>query len=64
MKTEEALPQRLQESMPDALEQGVAQLFAIGYGLTFGALYAVTRPAGGNSLQDGTTLGACMLGRR
>jgi hypothetical protein len=57
-KVEQALPQRVREQIPKAVEAGAAQMSALGYGVTFGALYAATRPSGEHCLRDGLLLGA------
>lgn len=57
---EEALPDTVRDRTPDIIEYGASRLLGLGYGLTFGALYAVARPAGGDPLREGTALGlAC-----
>ena len=53
---EEALPVAVRERIPDVVESGAAKLLVLGYGLTFGVLYAVYRPDGGDPLRDGSTL--------
>ncbi|MEW6297896.1 MAG: hypothetical protein AB1671_09180 [Thermodesulfobacteriota bacterium] len=55
---EAALPLTIRRHIPDVVESGAAKLLALGYGLTFGALYAACRPGGGAPLRDGVVLGA------
>lgn len=57
-KAEEALPERARNRIPEAAETVAAQALGVGYGLTFGALYAALRPRGGSPLLDGLMLGA------
>ena len=45
-KAEDALPANVRASIPRPLENAAARLLAIGYGITFGALYAALRPRG------------------
>lgn len=54
---EAALPVGVRERIPEAVESGAATTLALGYGLTFGVLYALYRPEGGAPLQDGIALG-------
>jgi hypothetical protein len=54
---EEALPDSVQQRIPQVVETGAARMLAVGYGMTFGALYALLRPTGGSSLVDGVLLG-------
>ena len=56
-KAEDALPANVRASIPRPLENAAARLLAIGYGITFGALYAALRPRGGSALLDGAMLG-------
>jgi hypothetical protein len=53
---EEALPFSVRQHIPETLETGAAQSLAVGYGLTFGALYAALQPTGGPVLKDGLVL--------
>ena len=53
-----ALPAQARPHLPRAVETGVAQTLALGYGLTFGVLYAALRPQGGAPLMDGIALGS------
>ena len=57
-KAEETLPEQVRDHIPDVAEKAAAQALGVGYGLTFGALYAVVRPRGGSPLLDGLVLGA------
>ncbi len=52
-----SLPAHTRPHLPQAVEAGAAQTLALGYGLTFGALYATLRPQGGGPFLDGITLG-------
>ena len=54
---ESALPVAVRERIPEAVESGAAKLLALGYGLTFGVLYAMYRPKAGASVHDGIALG-------
>lgn len=54
---EKRLPRKLAERVPDAAEHAAAKSLALGYGATFGALYAVARPRPGNLLAEGAALG-------
>lgn len=57
---EYALPQGVRERIPRGVEKAAAGTLAIGYGVTFGALYGALRPAGGEPVRDGLALGvAC-----
>ena len=56
-KAEEALPANVRAAVPPRVEAVAASLLAIGYGLTFGALYAALRPRGGSAWLDGAVLG-------
>lgn len=57
-QAERALPESARERIPEAAETAAAGMLAMGYGLTFGALYAAIRPRGGSPLADGLALGA------
>ncbi|HJT31311.1 MAG TPA: hypothetical protein VJ783_04625 [Pirellulales bacterium] len=57
-KAEEALPARARRALPRSIETAAAQALGMGYGLTFGGLYAALRPRGGSPLQEGLLLGA------
>jgi hypothetical protein len=54
---EGALPDTVRRRIPPAVETGAARMLAIGYGLTFGGLYALFRPQGGAPFVDGVVLG-------
>lgn len=57
---ESPLPLEWKLKIPVALENMLAAGAGFTYGMSFGALYAATRPEGGNCLGDGATLGtAC-----
>ncbi len=57
-KAEEALPDSVRRHVPESAETVAARGLAVGYGVTFGAIYAACRPRGGNPLLDGIALGA------
>lgn len=52
-----ALPRWASRRVPESLAKGAAQSIALGYGVTFGAAYALARPKPGNVLLDGAVLG-------
>lgn len=52
------LPDEASDRIPEAVETAAAGALALGYGLTFGSLYGVIRPQGGDALTDGPILGA------
>ena len=54
---ERRLPRKLAERVPKAAEQAAAKSLALGYGATFGALYAVARPRPANLIAEGAALG-------
>lgn len=54
---EATLPVTVRARIPEAVESGAAKLLALGYGLTFGVLYAMCRPGAGAPLRDGIALG-------
>ncbi len=54
---EAMLPGRARREVPGWAETAAAQGMAVGYGLTFGALYAAIRPQGGAILPEGVALG-------
>jgi hypothetical protein len=56
-KGKDVLPEPVRQRIPQAVETGAARLLAAGYGLTFGALYALLRPQGGSPFVDGILLG-------
>jgi hypothetical protein len=56
-KVEAALPVAVRERIPDVVESGAAKLLALGYGLTFGALYAAYQTNDDAPLRDGVALG-------
>lgn len=57
-QAEQALPERVRARIPRIAETAAAQVLGVGYGLAFGALYALVRPRGGSPLLDGALLGA------
>jgi putative membrane protein len=52
-----ALPTPVQAKIPKRAESLASRMLALGYGTTFGALYSLVRPRGGNVLRDGALLG-------
>lgn len=56
-KAEERLPEKVRQKVPAPLEKAAAKSLALGYGTTFGALYAISRPETRNLLLEGSTLG-------
>lgn len=56
-KAKAALPAKAQERVPQKVEAVSAKLLGLGYGMTFGALYAVARPKTKQSLLEGALLG-------
>lgn len=56
-KVEEVLPESVAERIPEELETTAAKSLALGYGATFGALYASSRPEVKRLLLEGTALG-------
>jgi len=54
---EGAMPNTVSRRVPDWAETAVAQGLGVGYGMTFGALYAALRPLGGPPLADGIGFG-------
>ena len=56
-KAEEVLPPQTRAHVPETAEKIAAQALGVGYGLTFGALYAATRPDSETVLADGAALG-------
>jgi|SRR5581483_8513106 hypothetical protein len=56
-KLEQALPEKVRGKALTQLEQAIEGALPVGYGATFGSLYAALRPKGGNPLVDGTVLG-------
>jgi hypothetical protein len=56
-QAERLLPTRARGQIPAAVESGAGKLLGMGYGLTFGTLYAAVRPRGGSPLADGLLLG-------
>lgn len=59
-KAKSVLPETLHERIPEAVESAAAGALGMGYGLSFGALYAGLRSEGGSPWSDGLALGtAC-----
>lgn len=61
-KAEELLPERVREKIPERLEKAAAKSLALGYGTTFGALYATSRPKLKSLLLEGSALGLATWG--
>jgi hypothetical protein len=61
-KAEEQLSDTLREKVPELLEKAAAKSLAFGYGTTFGALYATSRPETKNPLLEGSALGLAAWG--
>lgn len=57
-KAAETLPEPVRQHVPEGVETSLARLLALGYGMTFGVLYALCRPTGGAPLVDGLLLGS------
>jgi hypothetical protein len=53
----ETLPDAVCWRIPQVVETAAARMLAVGYGLTFGILYALLRPKGGSLLVHGIILG-------
>jgi len=56
-QAEALLPEETREEIPSSVETVAAKSLAIGYGMTFGALYGALRSDGGNLVVDGVALG-------
>jgi hypothetical protein len=61
-KAEKHLPDKVRQKIPEELEKAAAKSLALGYGTTFGALYAISRPETKNWLLEGTALGLVAWG--
>lgn len=57
-QAERVLPPSVRDHVPEGVEQVAARVLGVGYGLAFGAAYAMLRPRGGPTVQDGLILGA------
>jgi len=57
-QAERLLPESARTRIPESAESAAAAMLGLGYGMSFGALYAVLRPHGGNAFSDGMLLGA------
>src|ERR1043165_4206979 len=59
-RAERLLPEQAKQRIPRTAEKVASNSLAMGYGMTFGALYSTLRPKGGSVLIDGAALGlAC-----
>ena len=56
-KAEQLLPQKARERIHEKAESASAKLLGLGYGMTFGALYAALRPKTRRPLLEGALLG-------
>lgn len=56
-RAEQLLPLEIQARIPDLLEAAAARALALGYGITFGVLYATLRPRRGSRTLHGVVLG-------
>jgi uncharacterized membrane protein YagU involved in acid resistance len=56
-KLEQALPASINRKVPPKAESVLAQAFGLGYGVTFGSLYAALQHAPRRPVLDGTLLG-------
>ena len=56
-KAHDSLPMRVGEKIPEETDSMIGQFLGFFYGMTFGALYAWTRPKGGSLIGDGLALG-------
>jgi hypothetical protein len=54
---EAVLPVSVRERIPEVMESSAAKLLALGYGLTFGVLYAAYQSNDSAPLRDGIVLG-------
>ena len=61
-KVEQHLPENVREKIPAQAENAAAKSLAFGYGTTFGALYAASRPETRNLLVEGSALGLIVWG--
>src|ERR1041384_8200299 len=61
-KAEEQLHDTVREAIPEQLAKAAAKSLAFGYGTTFGALYATSRPETKNLLLEGSALGLAAWG--
>lgn len=61
-KAHEHLPEKVRKKIPEELDKAAAQSLAFGYGTTFGALYATSRPETKSLLLEGTALGLATWG--
>jgi hypothetical protein len=61
-EAEQRFPDKLREKIPPSLEKAAAKSLALGYGTTFGLLYATSRPEVKNMLLEGGLLGLVTWG--
>ena len=56
-QAEQRLPDNLREKIPEQLEKAAAKSLGLGYGTTFGVLFATSRPEVRSVLLEGSLLG-------
>jgi len=56
-RTKESFPERVREKIPRSAEQALMKLLPLGYGMSFGALYATARPTIRREAGEGVLLG-------
>lgn len=56
-KVEKVLPESAREKIPDKVETAAAQVFALGYGITFASIYSLLPRSRRKVALDGTLLG-------
>jgi hypothetical protein len=56
-QVEKYLPEKVKEKLPEGLESAAAKSLALGYGTTFGALYAASRTETKSVILEGSALG-------
>lgn len=56
-KTEQLLPASLQNHIPKSVETAAAKMLGMGYGMSFGAAYAASRPRVNRAVGEGALLG-------
>jgi hypothetical protein len=57
-QAERLAPDSVNDRIPEAAEDAAAKMLGLGYGMSFGALYAMLRPHGGSPFTEGMLLGA------
>jgi hypothetical protein len=56
-KAEQHLPSSVRDKIPEEIETAAAKFLALGYGITFGALYGSARPETKSLIMEGSALG-------